>query len=92
MRHSTMGRLPTRVGELHLGGGPDAVRVRFLQAPEDVLQRGRRGRGLDRPGEPHREHPPRMQRLAPAGEWMAGAGRVPTRAIACSTVPIRVST
>ena len=57
----------TRVGELHLGRGPDVVQVRLLQAPEDVLRRGRRGQGLDRPGDPHRENPSRVQRLTQGG-------------------------
>jgi hypothetical protein len=43
------------------------VQVRLLQTPEDVLRRGRWGQRIDRPGDPHREHPPRMPRLTQGG-------------------------
>ena len=59
--------VPTRVGEVHLGRGPDVVQVRLVQDPEDVLRRGRRGQGLDRLGDPHRENPSLVQRLTQGG-------------------------
>ena len=58
---------PTRVGELHLGRGPDILPARLAQEPGDVLRHGRRGPGSDCPGDPHREKPPRMPGLTPGG-------------------------
>jgi hypothetical protein len=53
----------TCVRKVYLGRGPDVVQVRFVQAPEDVLWRGRRGQRIDRSRDSHRENPPFMQRL-----------------------------
>ena len=91
----------TRIGELHLGRGPNVVQVRLVQAPEDVLWRGRRGRGSTVFGIPTVRIPRscNVSRKAvsfsarsPASEWMAGVGRVSTRAIACSTLSSKGST
>ena len=52
---------------MHLGRGPDVVQIRLVQAPEDLLRRGRRGQWLNCPGNPHRENPPLVQRLTQSG-------------------------
>ena len=57
----------TGIGEVHLGRGPDVVQIRLVQAPEDLLRRGRRGQWLNCPGNPHRENPPLVQRLTQSG-------------------------
>ena len=53
----------TRVGQVHLGRGPDVVQVRLVQAAEDVLRRGRRGEGIDGFRDAHGENPLLVQRL-----------------------------
>jgi hypothetical protein len=50
--------VPTRVGELHLGRGPDILQARLVQDSGDVFWRGRRGQRLNRLGDPHRENSP----------------------------------
>ena len=57
----------TRVGELHLCRSPDAVQVRPLQAPEDVLRCGRWGEGIDGCRNPHGEHSPLVQHFTQGG-------------------------
>src|SRR6266516_1139193 len=59
--------VPTRVGEMHLCRGPDILHASLAQDPGDVLRQGRRGKGSDRPGDPHRENPPRMQGFTQGG-------------------------
>ena len=77
------------------------VQIRFVQAAEDVLRRRRRGQGLDRSGDPTVRIPrscnasrkaASCSARSPASQWRAGVERVPTRAIACSTVSTKGST
>jgi hypothetical protein len=91
----------TCVRKVYLGRGPDVVQVRFVQAPEDVLWRGDGGRGSTVLGIPTVRTPRScnvsrkvvsFSARSPASEWMAGVGRVPTRAIACSTLSTKGST
>jgi hypothetical protein len=55
--------MPTGVGQVHLGRGPDVVQVRLVQHSGDILRCWRRGEGSDGFRDPHGENPPRMQRV-----------------------------
>ena len=59
--------VPPGTRQVHLGGGSYVVQVRLVQDLEHVLRCRRRGAGIDRLRDPHREHPPLMHCL-PQGD------------------------
>ena len=83
-----------RRGAGHRGRGPAVGHVRLVQAPQDVLRRGRGGEGSAGGRAPHGAHPPRLPRLThgrvrerqtPARAWRTAGGRVRPRVSACAT-------
>ena len=59
--------ISTGAGQVHLGGSPDAVQVRRVQHPSDILRCRYQGEGLDGFRDPYGEHPPRMQGVPQGG-------------------------
>ena len=68
MMRSTTGRpISTGAGQVHLGGSPDAVQVRLVQHPSDILRCRYQGEGLDGFRDPYGEHPPRRPGVPQGG-------------------------